>query len=555
MKRKLLDVNDLYKYFVEQGKSITFSSKDDETIVVNTRGTLQFEESDDSEGLLYCKCRAFHDLDNVNKSFIDKDIFEKRLSTMKDRPILASIVDTDEVDDDGNPVKDFNGHDISVDDETGKPIYIEQPVGHFVNPENFHMEYDEKFDKDFAVADVVIYEEYSDACDILRRRGEVDCSVELSVRSLSYDAKNKLMVIDDFYVSACTLLGNGLLPGMPGSKVSIEDFSARNNSLVFDREDMINEIISAVMSRLNDKQNSKEGGNAVSKFEELLSKYGKTVKDITFDYEGMSDEELEQKFAELFDTAEGDPSGEGEDPEDDDNGNGEGEPEPEGDPVEEPDGEANEFSVSGTVEFAGRKLEFSRSFQDTIGALTELVNSTYAEADNDYYDVDVYGDDKYVVMKGWWTGKAYKQTYKVKKDVFTLTSDRVPVYPQYLTEDEMAKLDDMRSNYSKFEEVESKLKKYEDEPQKLEILNSNDYAGISEIAEFAELKEMKNHFDLTVDELKDKCDKMLLNAAKTGTFNFAKSQESEKNGISILFGTKAVQKGSFLDELMNMKKN
>lgn len=38
----------------------------------------------------------------------------------------------------------------------------------------------------------------------------------------------------------------------------------------------------------------------MTKFEELLAKYGKTAEDITFDYAEMSDEELEAKFAELF---------------------------------------------------------------------------------------------------------------------------------------------------------------------------------------------------------------------------------------------------------------
>lgn len=59
----------------------------------------------------------------------------------------------------------------------------------------------------------------------------------------------------------------------------------------------------------NKKQNipvktiSKEGGidNKMTKFEELLTKYNKTVEDITFDYEKMSDEELEVKFTEMFD--------------------------------------------------------------------------------------------------------------------------------------------------------------------------------------------------------------------------------------------------------------
>ena len=48
----------------------------------------------------------------------------------------------------------------------------------------------------------------------------------------------------------------------------------------------------------------------MNKFEELLKKYEKTVDDITFTYEGLSDEELEAAFAKAFNTdPAGDPAG------------------------------------------------------------------------------------------------------------------------------------------------------------------------------------------------------------------------------------------------------
>lgn len=47
-----------------------------------------------------------------------------------------------------------------------------------------------------------------------------------------------------------------------------------------------------------------KGGNQTLKLNELLEKYSKTVEDLDFDYESMSDEELEAKFAELFEGTE-----------------------------------------------------------------------------------------------------------------------------------------------------------------------------------------------------------------------------------------------------------
>ena len=82
----------------------------------------------------------------------------------------------------------------------------------------------------------------------------------------------------------------------------------------------------------------------------------------------------------------------------------------------------------------------SDTLQEDIEYLKQLGTTKYI--------IDVFADDKYVIMQNVWTGEAYKQTYKVKKDSYTLTGDRVPVKAVFLTADEEKALDDMRSNYS-----------------------------------------------------------------------------------------------------------
>ena len=164
-------------------------------------------------------------------------------------------------------------------------------------------------------------------------------------------------------------------------------------------------------------------------------------------------------------------------------------------------------------------------------AIETLVNDTYCESDNDYYFVDVYEDDKTVVMHGMFSGKHFRQSYKVKKDVYSLVGDRVSVYAQYLTQDEISKLDSMKANYS---DISEKLSKYEAEPEKIEILESPDYSSISDKAEFIELKEQKNHFDLSIDELKAKADEIILLYAKKGALNFASVEEKKQVGMKRL---------------------
>ena len=56
-------------------------------------------------------------------------------------------------------------------DDEGNITYIEQPIGVFVNPEGYHLEYDKEHDKTYVIADAVIYNDYcAPACEIIQRK-------------------------------------------------------------------------------------------------------------------------------------------------------------------------------------------------------------------------------------------------------------------------------------------------------------------------------------------------------------------------------------------------
>lgn len=178
---------------------------------------------------------------------------------------------------------------------------------------------------------------------------------------------------------------------------------------------------------------------------------------------------------------------------------------------------------------------------DVLSAMSELVNNTYSESDNDWYMVDVYESEKSVIMVGCWTGKAYKQNYKVRNDLYSLSGDRVAVKAIYVTADEEAKLDEMRANYSS---ISDKLAKYESEPQKVEILESADYANIADVEEFVELKKQENHFDLSVDEVTEKANQILLDYAKHNSINFSTNKVETKKLPSAKKNNKSGRYGS-----------
>ena len=543
-KVRLLSLDNLYEYYEQQGKTVHFSASDDNAnIIVQVPGKMQFQKSDkDTEGLRPVTLQACHTGENKNKSSISEKAMRAALPSFSNRPILAYVIEVD-----GQP--EFNTHAYHLDDEDNM-VYDEIPIGIIPESCEAKLEYDEEKEKTYCVVNGYIYEEYAPvAIEILEREGECAVSVELAVRELSYDSKEKVLNIDDYFYSGVTILGKTedgeeVKPGMVGSNIKLSDFSAENNSFIFNRDDLVNDITAAVIERLSDKADdsalySEEGGKEKVKFNELLEKYGKTVEDINFEYEGLSDDELEEAFKKAFEedsteeTPSEDDSSTEEDPETTEEFNDEPEDNSEEDTSDEED-KCDNFSIKYSVTCGEITKDFSVSLQDKIYALNTLVNDTYGDTDGTWYDVTVYDDEKYVVMKDWWNDKAFQQSYKVKKDVYSLVGDRVEVYAQYLTADEINKLDEMRANYA---EISEKLNKYEAEPQKMEILNSDDYANIADTAEFAELKKEENHFDMTVEEVKAEADKQLLEYAKGNKIQFEASNDKKTVGMK-LFGKK-----------------
>ena len=554
MRKQILTINDLYTFLVNGSQNLKFESeKLGYEISVSSQGCFEVQDFRDDEGLCYCTVKAFHDLSNANKSFIDTDVFKERVTTMTNRPIMADIVDTDEKDDNGISIKDFSGHTMFYDDEQDKMVYTEIPVGHIINPENIRVEYDSEYDRNFAIADCVIYEEYTDTCNILRRRKKVDCSVELCIRSLSYDALSKELKLDDYYVQGITLLGETYAPGMRGSNVTLADFSTKNNSAYFNN-DLINEITTAVLERLSDNTVEFSTDNKNKEVKVALKKKDKNFETEVNATEGVvatetpevnetfeNEEDSDVKTNESVDSDEdvtekvdaddtSDTEGNKEDFGDDDQEDGsdeETEPTQSVSAIEDEDstGTKVENSLSYTVTIDGVSKTFAVSLADKINAVTTLVNDTYSEADNTWYYCDVYEDDgKYCVMHDFWDDRHFKQEYSVKKDVYSLKGDRVQVYTQYLTQDEISKLDKMKADYSAIESELNTYKSKELHSQREAILSSDDY---SVMKDFAEFNELKSHMDeYSVEDLSKEADLLYAKFMKSkhGTFSSNNNQ-------------------------------
>ena len=467
-----------------------------------------FEKKDyESDQLLYGTVKLLHTNTNRNKSNITKEAAEKCLATIKYKPILANFCEVD-------GEQDFTSHDVEFTDDGVE--YIERQVGCFTSDEPY-MEYDEDKDRYYIYATAAIPKEYTKAAEIIERKGGTKVSAEIYVNEMSYDIDNKELVLSDIEVMGATLLGKNpdtgedVQEGMEGARLDIADFSVSNDSAKFASNTKIIEALdneSEFNIKVNEAENTLEKGGD-DMFQKLLEQYGKTVEDLDFEYEGLTDEELELAFKEAFEEN----SEEEKVIDDTENIN-----------MTEEEPEKEEFVAEYSMTIGDSTRKFSVSLSDKIYALQTLVNDTYSESDNDYYYVDVYEEEKYVVMHGW--DHSYRQTYKVKSGNYSLVGDRVEVFAQFLTADEIKKLDEMRQNYS---EISQKLEKYEAEPEKMEILRSDEYSFVANTEEFVELMDETKHFDMSVEDVRKEADSILLKYAKAHSFSSDVKNEEEDN--------------------------
>ena len=543
-KNKILTIEDLIK-FCRTNKMYTFSSKESgKPIVVQSIqdfSSADIEESDD--GKLYCKVRVCHTLLNRNKSFISEESMKQAMPTLKYSPLLAKIHQLD----DGT--WDFHAHDCHMEtDEDGNEyvVYDEQQIGTFTADEPY-LEYDEKLDKTYVVARVAIPEEYTRAADIIRSKKGTKVSCELIIYECSYNAKEKYLQLDNFRFNGCACLGSEkdgtpIGEGMLGSKLTLEDFSEDNNSLVKfsnqlnEMQAKLNELEARfIINNTNGKEETRvemnENFDEVTETEKVTETEETTEEEVTVT-ENESEETVDETSED--ETVDEENSEETTDESDE-------ETEDDGSTVKEDNAcggggsgttkkKKKNNSIECSYEVDGETKKFAVSLQEKIYAIQDLVNATYAEADNTYYGVSVYED--YVVMCDYWSGRYYKQSYTSENDNYSLTGDRVEVYAEFVTSDEQKELESMRSNYASLKEFKETAEKNELHAKREEILSSEKYEAVSETEAFKEL--VKNMDNYSLEELEKEAKIIFADNFNMETFA-AHTDKTQKNSTVKVF--------------------
>lgn len=528
-----ISIDAFYDYLVNKGSNLKFS-KDEfggSFVAVGLEGSLSFNKDTDKDGLVKAHLKAAHVGKNRNRSQITYSSMKKNLKSIKNRPILAYI---HQLEIDGEQKNVFGWHAMH-EGENGEIVYDEIPVGHVPTDAKPELVYDADNDKEYIETDAYLYEGYTKAPEILMDAdGQCPVSVEIDVYDFSYDAKEKILNIDDFVFKGITILGyyedgSTVEPAMEGANISLLNFNVDKATFEID-------------------QNSMKGGkDDMGLFEQLLEQYNVTAEDITFEHDNLTDEELKAKFEEMFGNAEADPTPESnfeDNPESGDEGaegdDSEGEAEPE-EPETDPEPEADEGEdsaqdddepvkkIDNSIAYSVNGKEFAVSLNDKIYALSTLVNDAYSEADNTYYNVIVY--DKELVMVDIWAGSAYRQSYGERAGVFSLKGDRIPVHAIYVTDTEEAEIENMRSKYSAMSDELAKYQQAEEDSRKEAIINSEDWNDISGSAEFAEIKAKASEY--SADEIQAKCDALLLSYAKSNSKKTHVAKDTNQHKFSL----------------------
>jgi len=519
MAKKIMTLDDLYMFFVQQNTSFNFSSKESgQPIVVTSNGHFA-KEQDDMPGMLKLELKNCHIDTNRNGSHISKENMEKAMPTLKYRPILAYIHELP----DGT--KDFYAHNIQIEeDENGdaKVVYLEKQVGCFTADEPW-LEYDEEMDKTYVMAYAVIPEEYTEAADIVRRKNGTKVSTELVINELSYNAKEKYLDLIDFYFGGTTLLGsdddgNEIGEGMLGARGDIEDFCHKEP--VFEHQDKLIETLEKLnntLSSFNKSNNSEEGGdeemNDVENIvveEELEASTEEVVVEETETTEETHSEE-ETVVEETSTSEDGDVTVVVEEAE-----------------VEEAD---------EVIESENFEIRFELSHDDIRMALYELLS---ARSENGYYSswiVSVY-DNKFI-YEDYEEYKFFRQSYSKDGDNIALDGEPVEVFNEWLSKDEKDALDALKSSYNELKEFKDNYDATVLKAEKEAVLNSAEYAEIADSDEFKTLvSEMDNY---SVDEIKVKAD-LLFAASMKKKFSFEANKPEEKKFVGINFSAKPDKK-------------
>ena len=526
MPRTFYTIDDL-KMFCKTNNFSKFNSAEHDNKPLIVQSVETFEVTNNaSDGLMPVALKACHIGLNRNRSYITEDVMRANMASFKGRPILGSIIKTD------TGEYEFHSHDVNFT-EDGDIEYVEQPVGVISQIDEPYLEYDKEKDKTYLYVNGHIFTEYSKAAEILQRRKTCKCSVEIAVNEMSWNCDEDYLSIDSFTFMGVTILGyeqdgvTEIQEGMEGSKITIDSFSERNNSMFTkDYSGIIVDLLSNIDKKLDNLSYNQ------------------------FDQEGVEKEmdnahELTEVIEEMVES-EQEPNVEVEET-DDEIVIEEAEEEIVADEASEIVDDIVVNELDDSQQPNTYELKYELSHDDIRVGLYQLLSAAHNDEYYMLWIAEVF-DDKFI-YGNWYSNKYYRQSYSINDSNVEFVGEPVEVFSEWLSKEEKDALASLKADYS---ELKAFKESYDIEVARAEknaVLEAAEYAELKTVDAFKELCDSIDKY--SIDEIKVKAD-LIFAAHMKSKFDFSANVTEEKpHSVGFNFNVKPAKKAKAYGNLFD----
>lgn len=471
----------------------------------------------DSDQFLKLRLRVCHDGVSPNHTFFTKETMAEANKSLEYIPLLAHVYIDQET---GKPV--IGSHDMHIEEDRlnegeTRVIYDETPIGVVPALADNNCSIEEYDGLNYTFVDCYLWRDYANYAEQLVENAEntkLSMEIDFQEEALSYDAANDWYNIASYRYRGITLLNETLGTGMKNAMATTANFSVTED--VKSKMIVLMEELQQCLRDYNKCESDEKGGNVDMENEEIVE---------TMAEETQVEEVVEQVMEEEVELID----------------------EP---IVENTEGTSVEEGTPAVEEFSEGENEvlvctFRISHDDIKYGLQSLLNAMCDES-HFYSVIAVY--DKYFYYCDYFSGNAFKQTYKMRKDVVSFDGDPEPVYTEFVTQAERDELENMRKNYAELKEFKESYDAAQLHAKKTAALESEEYSAIKGSDEFKALTSEMDKY--SVDELKVKAD-LIFAASMKKQFAFETEKAEKKHSVGMNFNVKSNEKKEAYKGLFN----
>ena len=458
-----------------------------------------------SDQFLKLRLRVCHDGESPNKTYFTKETMAEANKTLEYIPLLAHVY----IDESGKPV--IGSHDMHIEEDKlnegeSRVIYDETPIGVVPALADNNCTIEEYNGKNHTFVDCYLWRDYANYAEQLVEDAEntkLSMEIDFPEEALSYDAANERYNISSYRYRGITLLNESLGTGMKDAMATTTNFSANDD--IKSKMIVLMEELQKCLREYDINDSDEKGGNVNMENEEIMET---TVEEtVTETMEEVVEETVEEVVEEESTEEE----------------------------VVEEEASAEEFSEGEPEPLL---CSFRISHDDTRYGLQSLLNAMCDES-HFYSVLAVY--DKYFYYCDYFSGDAFKQAYKVRKDVVSFSGDPEPVFTEFVTQAERDELEKLRKDYVELKEFKEKVEASELKNKKDSIFAREEYSVLAEDEAFKEL--VANAEKFSVEEVEAKTKAIFADyVIKMGEFSSKKDDTKKSKTLGFNFEAKENKK-------------